>query len=141
MVGKLQFKRIIGSQLIKQWGAFLSSGNNKRSLIDYLVKRWDLYDVGERIVYVAYDGICVKLSPNMSAQTVPELACDHEEADTRMLLHARHMGQAGHTNIIIHTPDTDVFLIAQRRSMQASSSVLEPRKKLAPSQSKRSNLP
>lgn len=48
---------------------------------------------------------------NLTAENVPELSCDHEEADTRMLLHANHMSQAGFGNIIIHTPDTDVFLI------------------------------
>ena len=31
--GKLQFKKIIGSQIIKQWGSFLSSSNNKKELI------------------------------------------------------------------------------------------------------------
>lgn len=111
-VGKLQFKNIIGSQLIKQLGAFLSSSNNKKALIEYLVNEWDKYDVGDRIIYVAYEGICIKLMSNLTAENVPELSCDHEEADTRILLHANHMSQAGFGNIIIHTPDTDVFLIA-----------------------------
>ena len=38
-VGTLHFKNIIKTQYIKQWGCFLSSGENKTELIRYLVSR------------------------------------------------------------------------------------------------------
>ena len=42
---------------------------------------------------------------------VSELFCNHEEADTRLIFHAKHISQT-YKKIIIHTPDTDVLLIA-----------------------------
>ena len=42
-----------------------------------------------------------------TCEPVPELECDHEEADTRMLLHARHAGGT----CVIHSDDTDVFVL------------------------------
>lgn len=42
---------------------------------------------------------------------VPELACDHEEADTRLLLHAKHAGQH-FSSVILRSPDTDVAIIS-----------------------------
>ena len=38
--------------------------------------------------------------------------CSHEEADTRMLLHAAHASASGHTRIMIKTVDTDVVVLA-----------------------------
>lgn len=40
-----------------------------------------------------------------------ELASNHEEADTRMLLHAKHAGACTKGKIILKTPDTDVFVL------------------------------
>ena len=37
-----------------------------------------------------------------------ELESDHEEADTRMLLHSAHTG----TTIVIQSPDTDVLVLS-----------------------------
>ena len=45
-----------------------------------------------------------------SCEPIEALACNHEEADTRILLHAHHIAQSTATNIIIHIPDTDVLL-------------------------------
>jgi len=42
---------------------------------------------------------------------VPELHCDHEEADTRLLLHAKH-ASATHQHIVIRSPDTDVLILS-----------------------------
>ena len=39
--------------------------------------------------------------------SVPELKCTHEEADTRMILHAKHIQGA----VLIHADDTDVLVL------------------------------
>ena len=39
-----------------------------------------------------------------------QLHCDHEEANTRLLLHSRHAAES-HDTIIVKSPDTDVFLL------------------------------
>ena len=123
--GKLQFKKIIGSQILKQWVSFLSSSNNKKELIRFIVGRWkekcDI--VGILLLYVAFDRSCIKLDPNGRCIDVPELEFNHEEADTRMLLHAKDISNSDFSNIVIHTPDTDVFLISLGVSGQIRSNL------------------
>ena len=46
-------------------------------------------------------------SQSTASEQVPELQCNHEEADTRMILHAQH---AGGTRVI-HSDDTDVLIL------------------------------
>ena len=38
--------------------------------------------------------------------------CNHEEADSRLYLHARHAVAQGNTSLIIKASDTDVHVIA-----------------------------
>ena len=47
---------------------------------------------------------------HLLTQEVPQLECDHEEADTRLLLHYKAAADTHH-RIIIKTPDTDVFVL------------------------------
>jgi hypothetical protein len=54
---------------------------------------------------------------------VPELESTQEEADTRMMLHAIHGTNQLIHNIVIHTPDTDVVIIAMAVSETVSSSL------------------
>ena len=42
---------------------------------------------------------------------MPTLLCKQEEADTRIFLHCKH-ASARFREVIIHTPDTDVFVLA-----------------------------
>ena len=53
---------------------------------------------------------------------LPILDSDHEEADTRMLLHANHASH-DYQSIVISTPDTDVFMITLSASTRISSSL------------------
>lgn len=50
----------------------------------------------------------------MSSATVDtsSLECNHEEADTRIMVHALHAAKNGHSNILIRTIDTDVLVLA-----------------------------
>ena len=40
------------------------------------------------------------------------MPCNHEEADTRILLHIKNQSEAGHDVLKIQTVDTDVAIIA-----------------------------
>ena len=55
---------------------------------------------------------------------VQELECSHEEADTRILLHAQHATEAGHGTVIIRSPDTDVAIIACGLAGQISARLI-----------------
>ena len=37
--------------------------------------------------------------------------CNHEEADSRIFVHAEEVSQKGHRKITIHTADTDVIVL------------------------------
>ena len=68
------------------------------------------------ILYVCHDDQCHRLVPGLSnapvtVEEMTELSCDHKEANTRMLLHASHAFQS-YENVLIKTPDTDVFIIS-----------------------------
>ena len=55
---------------------------------------------------------------------VQELECSHEEADTRILLHAQHAAEGGHGTVIIRSPDTDVAIIACGLAGQISARLI-----------------
>lgn len=115
----------------KQWTQFLSSGANKRSLQSFVVNHWESIVLTEEIdIYVAVDQVC-KLLRFTTDQPVPvvtiidKLKSDHEEADTRMLLHAMHAHTSKPGNhIIVQSPDTDVAVIALHCSPKLTDSKL-----------------
>lgn len=98
-----------GSTLVKIYGKnqptpaqgkkYLSSGKNKEALILFLIDGWkDLQseDLTGLTLYATRAGKCLKISPASQSTVVEtteivELECDHEEADTRLLLHAKHL--------------------------------------------------
>ena len=41
----------------------------------------------------------------------PNLVSDKEEGDTKMIMHSPQASMGGYQNVIVHTPDTAVFLI------------------------------
>ena len=67
-------------------------------------------------MYVTSKTKCHLLTPGVTEtdpiqrQEVPELESDHEEADTRLLLHSKHAAES-YDHIIVKTPDTDVFVL------------------------------
>ena len=73
-------------------------------------------------MFIGFDERCIRLDSTGTCVFVTELECNHEEADTRMLLHAHHASQSTE-NIVIHTPDTDVLLIAIAASSQISGNI------------------
>ena len=112
----------------KQWKKYMSCGKNKESLIVFLCEYWSTYTslrlCGIQSMYITSKDKCYLLtsgsSPNdrVLHHEVFELQCDHEEADTRLLLHSKHAAES-HDTIIVKTPDTDVFFlcIAMRRTI------------------------
>ena len=110
--GNLEFKKILGSQLIKQWNSFLSLANNKTELIKFIVAEWKknvflfsnklIYVTCEREYFFIFEGNC---------STTNHLFLAQEEADTHLLLHAQDPSP-NYQDIIIHKPDTDVFTLA-----------------------------
>ena len=122
--GALQFKNIVGSSQIKQWGAFLPNGRNKAEMIRFLVRQWQSNGklLGEAVLYVAYDEKCICIESNGSRYFNADLECNHKEPNTRMLLHAQHICQTTE-NVVIYAPDTDVLVIVIAVSAQVPSNL------------------
>ena len=71
--------------------------------------------LGELQLYVTSGEHCTKLyvvDDDIIQEQVDELSCDHEEADTRLLLHAEHAERSGYPSVVIKSPDTDLFVLA-----------------------------
>ncbi len=96
----------------------MSCGKNKEALVEFLFDQWKSLatnKLGGHELYVTHGEKCHHISSSATTlqivcEEVFELFCDHEEADTRMLLHASHAAQS-YSNIVIKSVDTDVFLL------------------------------
>ena len=73
-------------------------------------------------MYVSFDEVCVCIQSNGLCEPAEAFGCNHEEADTRILLHVNRICQSTE-NVVIHTPDTDVLLIAIAASGQIPGSL------------------
>ena len=102
----------------KLWKKYLSVGENKESLIAFLCEHWRSYTTSPLIIlpslYVTSKEKCLHFSRGTSDEDLVvcdellELQSNHEEADTRLLLHAKHAAVTN-DNVMIKTPDTEVF--------------------------------
>ena len=100
-----------------QFRKYPMSGQNKESLCLFLVCHWKTLQAEEccgRTLFATHGNTCCTLSADTNntihAEDIAELECDHEEADTRLLLHANH-ASAQCPSVVIKSPDTDVFLL------------------------------
>ena len=90
------------------WASFLRVDDNITELFSFLSGALhDSFQLAEKQLVIT-DVDTVLSKPPL--QDITGLApCNHEEADTRMMLHVAH---AGHSKIIIRTVDTDVVVLA-----------------------------
>ena len=109
------------TRLPRDWKSFLSNSTNKSNLIKLLLKEWkrDKYAaklVGWQVYFVCEDQ-CVMLTSTNGITTestvIPELCSSQAEADTRIVLHMKHVCAVNSisTDVVIRSPDTDVFLL------------------------------
>ncbi len=90
------------------------------SLVTFLCEHWRSYTSSRpgnlASLYVTSKEKCFHFSRGISDEhvllcdEVLELESDHEEADTRLLLHTKHAA-VNNDRVIIKTPDTDVFVL------------------------------
>lgn len=121
-----QFKNISPGHRVQQWRRFLSSSTNKTSLIEFINKEWKepsyRQKLNGKILFTTCGSTCILLTEE-AWENVEELECTHEEADTRLFLHAEHVSKSGgYKAIIIAAEDTDVFVLA----LALSSSISVP---------------
>ena len=119
----------------KQFRKFLNVSENKKSFIEFLFHHWQTADpaiLRGIYLYVAHGKECYVLTGREIEDTSSGRTCDvrpvsmlhsdHEEADTKMLLHAKHAAQCHH-EVTIQSDDTDVFVLclAMKRNFLVDS--------------------
>jgi hypothetical protein len=114
-INGILFKNIKSGHVVKQWRKFLCNSNNKTLLIRFIVDEWKLLDsrrkLGDKTLYVTYGNNCEKITILETAE-MENLQCNHEEADTRVFLHAQHAANNGYASVIITAQDTDILVMA-----------------------------
>ena len=99
------------NKLPRNWKEFLRVDQNKQELFKFLAECVTSIDA-EKQVISTHDKQVLSIMP-ISRDNIARLApCNHEEADTRMLLHAADAVQCGFTKILLRTVDTDVLVLA-----------------------------
>ena len=101
----------------KQWSKYIANPQNKINLCDFLT--WTFCNNGNERLAVnkqlvigggykeGEKAVCVTCT---AAEDVEMLESNHEEADTRLLLHAKYAARP-RSRIIIQSPDTDVLVL------------------------------
>ena len=83
-------------------------------LNDFIVNQWQydnrIKNTNLNIFYATAGMKCYNLS-RVGRTEVSSLSTSQEEADTRMFLHAQYALNRLQGNIIINSPDTDLFMI------------------------------
>ena len=123
----VQYKNILPAYTVKSWNKLLSVTANKSEIVKFLVSQWktDTFRgrLGNRIMYITIEEQCWRLEARTCAP-VPELQCNHEEADTRMVLHARYTAGP----CVIHYDDTDVFILLLPHSRDLGDCYIKKKK-------------
>lgn len=108
------YKNLTAGQKIKQFRNFLQNGQNKNSLIAFFNDYWRKPPSREKLaskeLYTTCGTKCYKLTAD-TVQEVIELSSGQEEADTRLLLHAKHAATSHVKAVIISSEDTDVRIL------------------------------
>jgi len=114
----------------KQWSKYISNPVNKVNLADFLTS--EMCKIGNEKLPVHKkliigggfkDGERAVCITQETCEDIEELSSDHEEADTRMLLHAKY-ASTPETRIIIQSPDTDVLVLCITHCDEMSSEEL-----------------
>lgn len=100
-------------RLPKSWEVFLRVAENKTGLFEYLAQEmFNDPDIKlSHTIIVSTFGDSVLSNRNFVNRCNME-PCDHEESDTRVMVHLRDMVDAGHTDILLKSVDSDVVVLA-----------------------------
>ena len=91
------------------WKSFLRLNDYKKELFQYLAASVQSLGISDVEVISTADVDVISSSTIDKAGLAP---CNHEEADTRIFVHARHASLNGIKKILIRTVDADVVILA-----------------------------
>ena len=93
------------TKLPRKWSDFLKVAANKTELYHFLTEQVEASKIpANKMMFVTSED---KVVCKGTDQQMPR--CDHEEADTRIIVHVRDSLQRGDNHVMVHTTvDTDV---------------------------------
>ena len=91
------------------WKSFLRSDDNKQELFKYLSQAATSIQLPNVTIVSTFEEDIISSKPIEKDELAP---CNHEEADTRIFIHANHAAKGGMRKIVIRTVDTDVVVLA-----------------------------
>ena len=100
------------------WKEFLKNSDNKKRFVEILLEVWSSSQFatkleGKKIILIC-EGKAFKVSccNGLLVKTeLTELSSDQEETDTRMILYCFYAKQNGFKNVVVRSPDSDLFFI------------------------------
>ena len=126
----IKFSSIVPGHKIKKWRNFLSEADNKTRLIEFIVSDWKSASkrqlIQDKVLIVTSGTKCWKITGEGSSE-VEELESSQEEADTRLLLHAKHAADSGYRTVIVVSEDTDVFVLLLSFAKDIAASLYQKR--------------
>ena len=96
--------------IAKKFQVFLKNSDNKTELFKMLAI--NITKIPKNIVEIMATHLEDVLSNNLDGDLFTLQPCNHEEADTRLLLHALDTSKSGFKRFLIVTVDTDVVVLA-----------------------------
>jgi len=104
---------VVGGSTIPpgNWASFLRVDENKTELFNFLSDiLYDSFQLADKELVITKGDDVLTKPPLLDTSALSP--CNHEEADTRIMLHAAHAAHNGHKKILICTVDTDVVVLA-----------------------------
>ena len=96
--------------LVTKFQSFLRNNENKTELFKLLAVNIANIPSSSVEILATYLEDVLSNNPNVDVSAIQP--CNHEEADTRLLLHALHASNNGFQKLLIVTVDTDVVILA-----------------------------
>ncbi len=85
----MQGKVVADTQIPKNWNDFIYVSENKQQLFEFLTRKVQDHKFPDDLIVVITDGQSVGAVGVQSSEFAFQ-NCNHEEADTRILIHLRH---------------------------------------------------
>ena len=110
--GKAIRRRVTGkSKTPANWNSFLRNSTNKSELFHFLADAMAKMTTSNAVLVTKEENVLT--STNYTNMSLEELApCTHEEADTRIFLHAWHAAREGYKSLLVDANDTDIVVLA-----------------------------
>ena len=96
----------------KNWQQFLLNVSNKTELFSFLSGKVSRLRVNGKQILATQGNSVLSAGFDEMNSKLCRFPCNHEEADTMLILHAAHASAHGHRALTVRTLDTDVVVLA-----------------------------